>query len=678
MIGTQFNYYDLSTIPEINEVNTQDSIAPLTISTGPTAKGPEELMVVSGTRWEQLFGAPNYKRYGQVSIQNQAIINAKAKILFKRIVAEDATLAASVVVGTIESGEEKVQVDALGNTLFVYERPTGENDDEGQPIKVITYVSKADVTPDNGYIYDAEQDTMTISGVQLKKYTHADVVIGYDVIPLPLNPSEKVVIKTIDDAVDYVETNKSKFVQEVPVDADYKEDAEGRKIIAKFPLFVITDNGRCASNKRFNIESESALSKNLDFMFYSLNIKEDGNTLESCRFSIIPNMIYNNECIDIDSAAETYLEQAKVKSFPDYVQTYIDTLVDHIDSSYENEDILFGKKRKGTAITGVTVDTEYYQDITEVVGYSLGEGSNGSFGVAPAENAVAVAYINDQTCKFFKGEITDEIYNLDVYQIDACFDADFDIPTKHAIAELVEYRKDFMYFRDYGTKCSTLDEIENYKIDNNLENSTWVADYCQAYDIVDPYTLKREKVTIMYDIAPMIINHLYKGRNLPFAGIRNNAIITGINSKKSLNFMPKVLPAKNEKDDMESLRVNFASYFNDSFVLESLYTSQEAFTQMSYLNNVLALQQVIKALRVRFPAERYAYITSEDDMVVIQGNINDFLSTYADMFAELEYTYIQDSKYLQNKIYRAAIRFRFNEFYQAELIDAYMLPSNIV
>ena len=97
---------------------------------------------------------------------------------------------------------------------------------------------------------------------------------------------------------------------------------------------------------------------------------------------------------------------------------------------------------------------------------------------------------------------------------------------------------------------------------------------------------------------------------------------------------------------------------------------------MSYLNNVLALQQVIKALRVRFPAERYAYITSEDDMVVIQGNINDFLSTYADMFAELEYTYIQDSKYLQ--IYRAAIRFRFNEFYQAELIDAYMLPSNIV
>lgn len=55
MIGTQFNYYDLSTIPEINEVNTQDSIAPLTISTGPTAKGPEELMVVSGTRWEQLF-----------------------------------------------------------------------------------------------------------------------------------------------------------------------------------------------------------------------------------------------------------------------------------------------------------------------------------------------------------------------------------------------------------------------------------------------------------------------------------------------------------------------------------------------------------------------------------------------------------------------------------------------
>ena len=149
-------------------------------------------------------------------------------------------------------------------------------------------------------------------------------------------------------------------------------------------------------------------------------------------------------------------------------------------------------------------------------------------------------------------------------------------------------------------------------------------------------------------------------------------------SLNTLNYKPRVTPSANEKEELEDLKCNFASYYKDDFVIETLWTSQEDYTQLSFVNNVMAVQRVIKALRVHFPSIRYQFITSSEDLQAYTTNINEFLSSYTNMFAELRFEYIQDSVAAANKIYRAALYFRFNDFAQGEQIDAYMLPTEII
>lgn len=679
MIGTKFNIIDLSQITEVDDIQVQDAVAPLTISCAPTAKGPEDTRVVSGNAFRELYGDPSYKRYGQVSIQNQAIIDHKGKILFRRLVADDATLATATVVAKVYKMQGQQKVDANGKPLYmeVNKDPDGDGQQNEAAEWIYTEttdaVSSIDGTTENEAIYED------------------NAYIAYAVEYAPEGKTFKKIEDAVDAAKDYLHNE---------VDADgnptYKEtvyiervdETTGETVTEEkevgmlvYPLFVVADNGRCESGKGFYLTAESALSKNLSFMFYTLNVVENGDIIDDATFSIIPDQLYNNECVDLDSAAETYLDQVKVKILPENITEFINAVTDattmETDEVAEN-DVLFGCTRKGTALGGVYVDTINGVDLKNELGIILGGGTNGSFGIAPAE--VAADDIDKMTYEFFTGtgnyEDKYEIFNLDVYQIDACFDANFSDKVKEAIVDLAEYRKDFMFFRDFGKDIHSYDDVKDKAW--SLKTSSWVTNYCQNYDIMDPYTLKKVNVTIMYDIAPMIIDHIYKGRHLPFAGLRNGAVIQSIADRRSLNYAPKVLPNVNEKDDMEDIRVNFASYYKEDLILESVYTCQETYTQLSFSNNVMAFQMVIKALRAHFPAIRYQYVTSLDDVKAYQSQVNDFLSAYEGYFSELRCEYVEDKKYLQNKIYRCALYFRFNEFTQGELVDAYLLPSNII
>ena len=92
MIGTRFNIIDLSEIPQSESVVTPAN-APLILSCGPTAKGTEKMIEISGEDYKKMYGGPDFKKFGQVSVQNQRMIDAGAKLLFKRVAASDATLA---------------------------------------------------------------------------------------------------------------------------------------------------------------------------------------------------------------------------------------------------------------------------------------------------------------------------------------------------------------------------------------------------------------------------------------------------------------------------------------------------------------------------------------------------------------------------------------------------------
>ena len=118
--------------------------------------------------------------------------------------------------------------------------------------------------------------------------------------------------------------------------------------------------------------------------------------------------------------------------------------------------------------------------------------------------------------------------------------------------------------------------------------------------------------------------------------------------------------------------MNYASYLNDVLTLETEYTSQEQYTQLSYINNILAVQEIIHDVRNKCPRFRYQFITN-DDLEDYRKNVESVIKQYSDRFKTLEFEYTQDDVMAQNKIFNASIKVTFKNFVQTEIFDIYAL-----
>lgn len=761
MIGTKFNIIDLSKIPEQTVIETPDA-APVILTAFPSAKGTEKLVEMSGTDYRTMFGDPDYKKYGQVSVQNQRMIDAGAKLLCKRIVASDAKLSNVTLVAKVSASivtTDRVKKDDEGHDVT----QTVQNEG-GQQVQVPVYETEKQATIDYVAVETNDAQTMeditTKFGVKGKLVDGAPIELSADnytdygfeeiseedakdtvvFIPTEENTADVRALNDNEETATDLSTLVSSFkieegesclwiVKKDALDgegdeAKLKVDATVDQIVdaaTVYPIMTVAELGRGTSKKSFSITPENAISKNLSFMYYTLNIIEDGATIETIRFAMKPDTIYNGKCIDLNMVASTDLAFSQIHAYEDSITAFIKALAMASANADEAElgmnDFIFGTLRKGTAYPNIAI-AEYSSlvDSLSTIDLRSDPSADGSFGSTPALDKhdeitkKLVAFFSDTPISASVGEYTaldttDDIYDLDTYQIDAVFDANYDIRVKEEIANLANYRGDFMYFRDHGdqalpdgenvtsyvdvaaridgTYYQKADTVEPDKAagvmdaDWVLPKSTYVCDWVQSYSVINPYDLKEIDVTINYDISRMMISHILNQVNVPFAGKRNNAIITSI-IKDTINYKPRVTPNVNEKEELEDIKCNFASYYKNDFTIETLWTSQEDYTQLSFINNVMAVQRVIKALRVHFPSIRYQFITSTDDLTAYTTNINEFLSSYTNMFAELRFEYIQDSVAAANKIYRAALYFRFNDFAQGEQIDAYMLPTEVI
>ena len=113
--GTIFNWHDNSAF-DVGTTVVDATNRPLFLVVNAFDKGPEKLMEVDATNFNALFGTMSYEKYGQGSIQAQNIINAGGRLLVKRVCANDATLAYSVLVAHIASKKiswslEQVELD---------------------------------------------------------------------------------------------------------------------------------------------------------------------------------------------------------------------------------------------------------------------------------------------------------------------------------------------------------------------------------------------------------------------------------------------------------------------------------------------------------------------------------------------------------------------------------------
>lgn len=783
--GTFITWDDQSAIPSLRINEVRD--APVFCAVATTDKGPEEWTLLQGKDWFNAYGNNiSFAAHGQPLLQTAMSINAGAKILFKRLVADDAALANVGIVAKIETervqkkdedgnplydngagietteaqkvnGEGKplyldesnntevtspqrlatdgspLYHDRVGNETTEIQRKDGSGlplylDDNGvettlkqkidtegnrlyddgngntttDPQKknsagnYVYTTSAGIITTDSqekdasgNLLYSKKDGTKTIWANSTDEWdaTHVDgdgtsapspEIVYTPVMNTPVmnNPIENEpslntpIMNSPIMNIPIEENGASEIVYNLRSAVDVRDIDEAVNAIkddlveGEFLLWVIADNGRGKSRKRFKMVPDYRMSKNLKYILYSFMVIEDGESRESIWFTPNPDQVRNNENISLANMINTKSKQVRAYQDEEGLRDFLNSVaemagIDEYDTG--NYDYLFCRTLKNRPMENISVNYEDGIDLQSNFGQSLQSGDNGSFGIKPWYEARDL--YNDQAVKAFNGTFDKNIFDVDRYFIDAIVDANYDPVVKRTIEALAIYREDFVYFRDMGTDIWTLEDAIYEDMDN--VSTMFAGTYCQSYDTYDPYTRKQIQVTITYDIARLLPAHLNNGFNLPPAGIRHNFILNNA-IPGTIHPLPTVTPELDEKDELNEARINYASFIEDNFVLETLYTSQEPYTQFSFINNVMAIQKVVKAIRRRCPVIRYSFIDGED-LTKYKDDINMVLERYRPQFKVLEMEYVQDDIYTLNKIFYAVIKVCFRDFVQTEL-----------
>ena len=571
--GTIFNWHDNSGF-EVTTTSVADSGAPLFFQAFSSDKGTEELTEYSSSSaFDAMYGSMDFARHGQAAIQAKRIIDAGGRLLVKRVVADDSTLANVVLI--------------------------------------------ANVVPANNGV-TVTWEAQSIAGC-----------------------------KTFDEV---------------------KTAAQALLTDGKYPVFVYTDNGRGVSNKSVKLTPDYGTSRSVGKMFYTLSVYEGTTIIEQVTIAVNPDTNYSNVSYRLDKFTNIQISGEVLEdSFEAYAQKLADELaIDYDTISYY--DIVFGYTTKGEAIPNFTLDAEGV-DLDSDNGVAFAEGSNGAFGDAPigteALTAALVEVFADENGDH------DEVFDVDTYKVAAICDANYPDEVKSAIFNWVTFRKDCMFFRDYGLGLNTFIQINARHDDFAAERNYFVSDFATSYLVTDPVSKKNIEVTMMYDFAPLLVNHIANRPNAPLAGTANSMILESA-IKGTINFAPVITPKANQKQAMDDIRVNYAIFEGNQCVVQSTYTSQDANTQLSYSCNVLGIQTVLRAIREACPRQRYSLSTGKDLQSYAKA-VNDVLSNYRSNFSTLNFIYTQDTLKVQQKIFYASIEFAFLGWAQTEIFDIYAI-----
>lgn len=623
--GSQFTWHDNSNIV----TTTIDSVdnSPLYLHVSSFDRGPEELIEVSGKTFYDLYGTKmNFAKHGQPAIQAANMIDGGARLLIKRLVADDATLANLVAVATVKTVINAVEADP--------------DDPEGKTLEEFGVVEEVPTT--TKYVVAGSESSIKWSAVGFSG------------------------CMTVND----VEAEAAKLMtSETTADTSNPATAVITKI-ADYPLIGMSDNGRGLSNKSFKISPDYTTSKDMENMFYNIYIFDGTTTIEKLVATFNPAAIYNSTLYGLNEDSSIQVKFFNIDgAFDAYVENIseITGLPVNIIKRY---DMINAKNNKGASLMEITIDPESV-DLNSPYGVNLVHGTNGNFGNTPfgtdawTEAAVSV----------FDGTYDDSIWDVDTYKIAAVFDANYPVLVKEAIAKFVTFREDCVYLRDYG-----VDNLFSYasiiafqeSIDRAYRNK-FIADYYTTYQIFDPDTKKRIRVTMLYDLSRAMVKHFANGCYRPVAGTANDMVLPNA-IEGTINFTPRITPNVNQKALLDDAKINYAIFEGGVCVVQSTYSAQEDFTQLSFINNVMAIQEVVRAVRTACPKQRYTFTTGSDFSLYADA-VNAVLRNFISNFAELRFEYEQDSLKAAQKIFYASIYFRFNNWAQTESFDLYALPN---
>lgn len=610
--GTIDNWFDQSGITA--QPAAEVTPRPLMLTAAAFDRGPEKITKVYGQDFYKLFGYYiDFDKYGQAAIQAANAIDNGAELMIKRVVAKDATLANIFPVATVTT--DRVQ----------------KTDSEGNPLYIDPITQQETTDPGDG------NEAVMINVAKIKY--QLNTVTG-----------KKTMAEIVEEA-------RKSFV----------EDEEGQTFT--YPLWVTTDNGRGESTKRFGVDPQYAISKNNNYMLYRFKyLGSEDLDAEQQYFALPPGVIYLQKSMDIGMASTNML-QCQCQSIEDAVDAFYNKLSEISGLSLEDlwkTDVLFCKDAKGDPVQGLSL-AEDSTDLSINMGFGLESGSNGEFGDTPIETD---AY-EQELLEFYNGTFDSDIFNLDRYKPDVCMDANYPFSVKNAIYELAKFRKDFFYFGDLGLDVNTFLNAMNKLYE--MPRDKFTAWYAQSYQILNPFTKRRIDVTITYSLTRCIIEHLNNRRHTPYCGILYGWTIPEA-IEGTINFTPKITPKENQKTMLDDARLNYASILNDVLTVETEYTSQEELTQLSFINNVIAIQKIVKDVRDNCPAFRYSFI-STDDLASYKKSVTRIINKYTEWFESLEFVYVQDDIMKANKIFEASLKVKHKDFVQSEILNIYTLGT---
>lgn len=684
--GNEFNIVDQSSkfnSPTLNTITP----SPLLLTAASFDKGKEDLMEISGNDFFKMFGEDiSFEKHGQPAIQAANVIRNGGRLLIKRVVADDAELANIIVLATVSKTQVPKLDSETGAQIYIDKDTGGE-----------TTESKA---ADGSLNDKAMINTATI------KYSISSVAGAKDIREVKNMAKELLVEKDAEtivipdpnpstDGEDETDTSTGEVTEgdgtteeggetlkvdsaipgalPLPIGVVDAGDINGGTTVNTaseytYPLYVIAENGRGVSTKRFKITPDYAISKNLKFVMYTLtNIGKFNLDQEYTRFTCNPDITYQGVNMSLSESGKD-MAQLQALSLNDSIYKFIDRISEFTgmdEDALSGVDILFGKTLRGDDLPQITVDPEGY-DLTSDFGIALQNGSNGAFGTHPFGSE---EYI-DQLVSFYSGEFDPEIFDVEHHKIEACFDCNYPLEVKEEITKLVEFRKDFMFFRDLGLDLESYDAIK--LVSKNLKDSMYAANYCQSYDIIDPFSLKQVPVTITYSLAELAIKHFNDSRHCPFCGdIYGVTIPEAIEG--TFSFIPRITPTVDQKQQLYDIHMNYGSYQNNLFTLETQIDSQPEETQCSYINNILIIQHIIRVVREKCPRIRYSFIDKSTGLTKYANEIKTVLKQFSTLVDELDFQWSADDIMLANHIFNADIIVKFKNYADYEKFTIYVI-----
>lgn len=334
-------------------------------------------------------------------------------------------------------------------------------------------------------------------------------------------------------------------------------------------------------------------------------------------------------------------------------------------------------------------------------------GDNGGFNVGDARTDGSIIteddLYQDQYYNFFYGIFDRDVFNVDILFPTAVFDANYRSDVKLAIQRLAAFRGDFLAYMDMGLSITSysslieripevssrvgaeLDFSDKTYLDKPYIRDMHCAVTCIYGDIRDPYTNKRITVTATYGLSIAMVNHYISGPGKLFCGQKNGIIFNGY-IDGTINYVPKVYPTSgmtslnninmtyisddssitNEKQMTCDVRVNYGSYYDGRFTMDTEFTLNPTESEYSYIHNVMLVNRLVQEIRKTCPSARYSFIDG-DDLDSYHKAVETVINQYRSDFASITFKYVQDENSVANKIYYAAIEVVFRPFAQAEI-----------